>query len=100
MSVSGRNHLILASTTASALCGALLILLVAPWGLIWGAAAIAVKNSLVTAWMAYATRVDAPRPLRLYGLEVLLPFGLMLAGAALGRWGAEAVLILWLCRER
>jgi O-antigen/teichoic acid export membrane protein len=93
MSVSGRNHLILSSTTASALAGALLILLVAPWGLVWGAAAIAVKNSLVTAWMAYATRVDAPRPLRLYGLEVLLPFGLMLAGAALGRWGAEAVLI-------
>jgi len=92
MSVSGRNHLILVSTAVSALSGALLVLLVGPFGLGWCAVAIAAKNAFVTAWMAFATRADAPRPARIYAAQVLAPFALMLAGAGLGRWATEGAL--------
>ncbi len=92
MSVSGRNHLILASTAVSALSGALLVVACAPLGLVWCAAAIAAKNALVTAWMAFATRADAPGSLRIYAAQVITPFALMLAGAGLGRWASEGAL--------
>jgi hypothetical protein len=57
--------------------------------LLWAAAVIAGKNVAVTAWLAFATRQDAPRLLRTYLQHVLAPFALMLCASIGGRWGAE-----------
>jgi PST family polysaccharide transporter len=92
LSVSGRNHVILLSSGVAAAVSPLLVLGLAPVGLVWCAAALAARSVVVTAWLAHATRADARRPLRIYLFDVLAPFALMLAGAGLGRWAAGAAL--------
>jgi PST family polysaccharide transporter len=92
LSVSKRNHIILLSSAVAAAVSPLLVLGLAPVGLAWCAVALAVRSAVVTAWLAYATRADARQPLRVYLLDVLVPFALMLAGAGLGRWVAHAAL--------
>ncbi len=85
LSVSGRNRELLLTSVVSAVTGLLLVAGLAPVGLAPLAAALFVKNAAIVAWMAWLTRDQAPRPWRTYGADVVLPFGLMLAVAALGR---------------
>ena len=86
LSVSGRNRELLVTSVVSAISGLLLVAGLAPVGLPLCAAALGLKNVAIVGWMAWLTRDQAPRPVRSYTLDVLIPFGMMLGVAALGRW--------------
>lgn len=92
LSVTGRNRELLVTSIVSAVSGLVLVAGVAPFSLPLCAAALAIKNAAIVGWMAWLTRDQAPRPVRSYALDVLIPFGVMLGVAALGRWvGAGGV---------
>ncbi len=95
LSVSGRNRQLLWVSLGSAASGLALVALLAPLGLISCAAALALRSACSTGAMAWLTRHDLPGMARAYGLEVGLPFGLMLAGAWAGA-GAGVRLAGWM----
>ena len=86
LSVSGRNRELLLTSVVSAVAGLVLVACLAPFSLPLCAAAIALKNAANVGWMAWLTRDQAPRPLRSYAADVVIPFAVMVAVAALGRW--------------
>jgi teichuronic acid exporter len=92
LSVTGRNGPLLVWSAVSAATGIILVLATAPFGLVLCAWALVAKSVLALIWLAALTRSDAPNPGRVYALEVIAPFGLMLAGAAAGHWIALAAL--------
>jgi len=88
LSVSGRNRQLLWVSLGSAVSGLVLVGLLAPVSLVLCAAALAGRSLCTTGAMAWLTRRDLPGLGLAYLLEVVLPFGLMLAAA----WGAERAL--------
>jgi PST family polysaccharide transporter len=92
LSVSGRNRQLLWVSLGSATSGLILVALLAPIGLVPCAAALALRSAGSTGAMAWLTRRDLPGMARTYGLEVGLPFGLMLAGAWAGTRLADRLL--------
>ena len=95
LSVSNRNHQLLWINLGSASSGLALVGLLAPIGLVPCAAALTARSVCSTGAMAWLTRRDLPGMARAYGLEVGLPFGLMLAGALQGAALADRVLTRW-----
>ncbi|WP_431272856.1 oligosaccharide flippase family protein [Dankookia sp. P2] len=83
LSVSGRNRHLLRISLGSAGCGLILVVLLAPVGLVLCAAALAARSICATGVMAWLTRHDLPATGRAYVFGVGLPFGLMLSAA----WG-------------
>ena len=90
LSVSGRNRQLLWVSSASAIAGLLLVVVLAPIGLVPCAAALAARSTGSTGILAWMTRRDLPRLGRAYALEVGLPFGLMLGSASVATMLAEA----------
>jgi teichuronic acid exporter len=95
LSVSNRNHQLLWVSLGSASSGLVLVGLLAPIGLVPCAAALTARSVCSTGVMAWLTRHDLPGMARAYGLEVGLPFGLMLVGALQGAALADQVLTRW-----
>jgi teichuronic acid exporter len=93
LSVSGRNQQLAVLSTVSAVSGIVAVLFTVRAGIVWCAAALALKNILITAWLAMATRDDVPRPAQAYLIEVVLPLGFMILGAMVGRTAAAMVIV-------
>ncbi|MDR3536961.1 MAG: oligosaccharide flippase family protein [Acetobacteraceae bacterium] len=83
LSVSRRNHQLMWVTSVSATSGIALVVVLSPFGIGAVAAALALKNAAMVAWMAVLTRHDFPRSGSAYVLVVALPFAAML-GASYG----------------
>ena len=79
LSVSRRNRPLMSVTCVSACTGIGLVLLLADSGIEAVAAALAIKNVAIVAWMARLTRADAPRPAAAYARSVILPWAVMIA---------------------
>ncbi len=86
LSVSRRNRQLLTTSIASAAAGAALVFATAPFGVVWCAIALCVKQMLVIGWMSVYLREDVPRQGMVYAAGVGVTLALMLAGALAGRW--------------
>jgi O-antigen/teichoic acid export membrane protein len=86
MSVSVRNRDLLVISFISVLTGALLVVVTAPFGVLWCAVALLVRHLGSLGWMAATLRAEAARPLRTYVTGFVTPFLLMLGAALAGRW--------------
>jgi O-antigen/teichoic acid export membrane protein len=84
LSVTGRNDALFRWAAVMAAGGMAAVALAGPEGVLWVAAALAVKNVLGVLWQAELTRSEQTRPLLLQLTDVLLPFLAMVAAAAAG----------------
>jgi PST family polysaccharide transporter len=92
LSVSGRNGVLAMVSTASAIAGIIAVIAAARHGVVWCAAALALKNLAVTSVLAAATWRDAPGLARAYLFDVAVPLVLMTFGAEAGRLLVAAAL--------
>lgn len=86
LSVSIRNRELLVISLISVLTGAALVVLTAPFGILWCAVALLIRHLGILGWMAATLRNEATRPVRTYFTGLAAPFLLMMAGALSGRW--------------
>ncbi len=86
MSVSVRNRELLMISFISVLTGAVLVALVAPFGILWCAVALLVRHLGGLGWMAATVRRKSARPVRTYLAGLATPILLILAGTLAGRW--------------
>jgi PST family polysaccharide transporter len=86
MSVSGRNRELLITAAASGVSGVVLVAATAPFGIVWSALALALKNAAIVVWMVCWLDGKIREPLKIYLWTLIAPFSLMLCGAEIGRW--------------
>ena len=86
MSVSIRNCELLVISLISVLTGAVLVVLAAPFGILWCAVVLLLRHLGILGWMAATLRDEATRPVRTYFAGLTAPFLLMMAGTLAGRW--------------
>ena len=86
MSVSIRNRELLVISLISVLTGAGLVVLTAPFGILWCAVALLIRHLGSLGWMAATLRTEATRPASTYFTSLAAPFLLMMAGSLVGRW--------------
>jgi O-antigen/teichoic acid export membrane protein len=86
MSVSGRNREVLITATASAIAGAGIVAMTARFGIVWCAAALAVKNVVIVGWMVWWLEGQVRDPIKIYLWTLIAPFALMLCGVEVGHW--------------
>ena len=84
MSVNGLNSVLRTRAITSALTGGCIVALTGVIGIVWVGVLLAVKNTLITAWSAWAVRRLAG-PMA-YLKSVFAVLGSALVGALLGRW--------------
>ncbi len=92
LSVSFRNRQLMLIAGTAAVSGILIVLIVAPFGLVWCAVALAVKSALVALAEAYTTRFETRHVARTWLTTVIAPFGAALIGAGFGQWAASHLL--------
>lgn len=86
MSVSVRNRELLQISFISVFVGAALVVVTAPFGVLWCAVALLVRHLGSLGWMAATLRSEAVRPARTYLTGLAIPFLLMMTGTLAGRW--------------
>ena len=86
MSVSVRNRDLLVISFVSVVTGAALVVLTAPFGVLWCAVALLVRQLGSLGWMAATLRRESAPPVRTYLTGLATPFLLMLGGCMAGRW--------------
>jgi O-antigen/teichoic acid export membrane protein len=86
MSVSIRNRELLVISLISVLSGAGLVVVTAPYGILWCAVALLIRHLVSLGWMAATLRTEATRPVRTYVASLAAPFLLMMTGTLIGRW--------------
>jgi PST family polysaccharide transporter len=80
LSVSGRNRQLFIIAVASAVATALAALLLTPFGSVWCAVGLLIKNALSVVWLAAGQRDVVPRAWRVYIGSAIIPFALVVAG--------------------
>jgi PST family polysaccharide transporter len=86
MSVSGHNRELLITSTVSTVSGAALVAGLASFGIVWCAAALAVKNAAIVCWMVWWLDGQIREPIKIYLWTLIAPFSLMLCGVEVGHW--------------
>src|SRR5512143_3833886 len=85
MSVSIRNRELLAVSSSSVVRGAVLVVITAPFGILWCAVALLFRHLASLGWMAAILRHEIMRPVREYFTGLVTPFVLMLAASLAAR---------------
>jgi O-antigen/teichoic acid export membrane protein len=85
MSVSTRNRELLLISSVSVVTGAVLVVITAPFGILWCAVALLIRHLATLGWMVAILRHEIMRPMRAYCTGLVTPFVLMLAAALAAR---------------
>jgi O-antigen/teichoic acid export membrane protein len=85
MSVSIRNRELLLISLISVVTGAVLVVVTAPFGILWCAVALLIRHLASLGWMATILRHEIMRPVRAYFTGLVTPFVLMLAATLAAR---------------
>jgi O-antigen/teichoic acid export membrane protein len=85
MSVSIRNRELFLISLISVVTGAVLVVVAAPFGILWCAVALLIRHLAGLGWMAAILRHEMMRPVHAYFTGLVTPFVLMLAATLVAR---------------